>query len=208
MYIPDHFQEPHPSEIRRIIENFPLATLVTTGSQGLDANQIPFELTEADNQPSLLHAHIARANPLWKETPEGSPVMVVFRADNAYVSPNWYPSKQETHRLVPTWNYQVVNVHGTIRFIHDEKYLRGLVGRLTRKHESRIHGNKPWHMSDAPADYIDSMLKAIVGMQIAVSRVEAKSKLSQNRENHDRLAAAEELNHRGHAGLADAMRHR
>ena len=208
MYIPAHFAESGTSEIHRIIERFPLATLVTTGQRGLDANQIPFELALADGEPVLLRAHIARANPVWQETAEGSAALVIFRAEDAYVSPNWYPSKHLTHRHVPTWNYQVVNVHGTVRFVQDEKYLRALVGRLTRKHEMNIPGNNPWRMADAPAEYIDSMLKAIVGIEIEINRVEAKSKLSQNREERDRLAAADALDNHGHTRLADAMRNR
>jgi len=206
MYIPEHFAESRAAEVRSLIERFPLATLVTTGQRGLDANQFPFELETAEGKPALLRAHAARANPIWRETAEGSDVLVVFRAEDAYISPNWYPSKRETHRLVPTWNYRVVNVHGTIRFVQDEKYLRAVVGRLTRDHEARVPANKPWRMADAPADYIDSMIKAIVGIEITVSRIEAKSKLSQNRDDHDRLAAANELHERGHAGLAHAMR--
>ncbi len=206
MYIPKHFSESRPSEIKQIIERFPLATLVTNGQRGLDANQLPFELAEADGKPTLLRAHVARANLVWQETAQGSDVLVIFRAEDAYVSPNWYPSKHETHRLVPTWNYRVVNVHGTIRFVQDEKYLRAVVGRLTREHEARIPGNKPWRMADSPAEYIESMLKAIIGVEITVSRIDAKSKLSQNRDDTDRVAASEELKARGHAGLADAMR--
>lgn len=206
MYIPEYFAESRTSEIHQLIERFPLATLVTTGQRGLDANQLPFELVTAKGEPELLKAHVARANPIWQETTEGSDVLVVFRAEDAYLSPNWYPSKHATHRLVPTWNYRVVNVHGTIRFVQDEKYLRALVGRLTRDHEARIPGNKPWRMADAPADYMDSMIRAIVGIEITVSRIEAKSKLSQNRDDRDRLAAADELHDRGHAGLAHAMR--
>ncbi len=206
MYIPEHFAESREGEVRRIIEHFPLATLVTTGPHGLDANQLPFELAMVDGKSALLRAHVARTNPIWQETPAYSDVLVVFRAEQAYVSPNWYPSKHETHRLVPTWNYRAVNVHGTIRFVQEEKYLRALVGRLTRDHEARIPGNTPWRMADAPADYIDSMIKAIVAIEITVSRIEAKSKLSQNRDDRDRLAAADELNQRGHTGLADSMR--
>lgn len=206
MYIPTHFTESRDFEIKQVIERFPLATLVTSGQQGLDANLLPFELAEADDKSALLRAHVARANPIWQEIAEGSDVLVVFRAEDAYVSPNWYPSKHETHQLVPTWNYRVVNVHGTIRFPQEEKYLRAIVGRLTRQHEARIPGNKPWRMADAPPGYIDSMLKAIVGVEITICRIDAKSKLSQNREERDRMAAAAELDARGHGGLADAMR--
>ncbi len=210
MYVPPHFAETRPDVIRQLIEEFPLGSLVTNGSNGLDANVIPFELAEMAGGSGplrgLLRGHIARANPLWQDVADGSDVLVVFRARDSYVSPNWYPSKHETHRLVPTWNYQVVNVHGRIRFIDDEKFLRAVVGRLTRAHERRAEGERGWRMADAPADYIASMLAAIVGVEIAFERVVAKSKLSQNREDRDRLAAADTLEMRGLAEMAQSMR--
>ncbi len=206
MYVPEHFLETRPDEIRRIIEQHALGTLVTAGSNGLDANQIPFELTEMDGQSGVLRAHVARANAIWQEVGNGSEVLVVFRATDAYISPNWYPSKHETHRQVPTWNYQVVNVHGKIRFTEDEKFLRSVVGRLTRTHETGAEGERAWRMSDAPADYMATMLQAIVGVEIAFTRVVAKSKLSQNREARDRLSAAGTLEQRGQQALAQAIR--
>ncbi len=205
MYVPPHFAENRPDVIRHIIEEYALGTLVTNGVSGLDANQIPFELTQMEGSHGLLRGHIARANPLWKEIRDGSDVLVVFRAADAYISPNWYPSKHETHRLVPTWNYQVVNLYGKIRFIEDEKFLRAIVGRLTKSHESRTEGERAWRMADAPADYIATMLDAIVGIEIAFDRVVAKSKLSQNREERDRLSAARTLEERGNAEVAGAM---
>jgi transcriptional regulator len=131
-------------------------------------------------------------------------VMVVFRGAEAYISPNWYPSKHETHRLVPTWNYEVVHVHGQIRIRDDEAYVRGVVARLTRRHESAEP--KPWKMGDSAPDYIDGMLKAIVGIEITIERLEGKSKLSQNRESRDRLGAAETLATRGADELGQRMR--
>lgn len=205
MYVPPHFEEKRPHVIRHIIEEYALGTLVTNSGSGLDANQIPFELTQLEGSHGLLRGHIARANPLWKEVSDGSEVLVVFRAADAYVSPNWYPSKHETHRLVPTWNYQVVNVYGKIRFTEDEKFLRAIVGRLTKSHESRAEGERAWRMADAPADYIATMLDAIVGIEVAFDRVVAKSKLSQNREERDRLSAARTLEERGNAEIARAM---
>ena len=172
----------------------------------MEANQIPFELSEMAEGGGILRAHIARANPLWQHVPEGSEVLVVFRAMESYISPNWYPSKQVTHRLVPTWNYQVVNLYGKIRFVHDEKFLRAVVGRLTKHHEANAEGDRAWRMADAPADYIAGMLEAIVGVEISFDRIVAKSKLSQNREEADRLHAADELGKRGEAELSAAMR--
>ncbi len=206
MYVPTHFAETRTETLRELIEEFPLGSLVTLGANGLDANLIPFELAQMEGQRGLLRGHVARANPVWQEIGDGSEVLVVFRAADAYISPNWYPSKHETHRMVPTWNYRVVNVHGKIRFIQDEKFLRAVVGRLTKIHEQRAEGEHAWRMADAPADYMNTMIAAIVGVEIAFDRVVGKSKLSQNREDRDRLNAAGVLEQRGQADVASAMR--
>jgi transcriptional regulator len=130
--------------------------------------------------------------------------LVIFRGNESYISPNWYPSKHETHRQVPTWNYEVVHVHGRLTVMDEEKFVRGVVARLTRKHE--VNESRPWKMGDSPPDYIDSMLRAIVGIEIEIKRVEGKAKLSQNRENRDRLNAADVLITHGNDDLARAMR--
>jgi transcriptional regulator len=170
----------------------------------MDANHIPFEFDPAVGPCGLLKAHVARANPLWQECREGAQVMVIFRGKEAYISPNWYPSKHEAHRQVPTWNYEVVHAHGWLTVHDDEKYVRGIVGRLTRTHEAPEP--KPWKMSDSAPEYIDGMLKAIVGIEIRLDRLEGKAKLGQNREPRDRLGAADTLAVRGHEELSEAMR--
>lgn len=129
--------------------------------------------------------------------------MVIFRGNESYISPNWYPSKHETHRQVPTWNYEVVHVHGRLTVQDDERFVRGVVARLTREHESSEP--KPWRMGDSAPEYIDAMLRAIVGIEVAITRMEGKAKLSQNREERDRLSAAEALIQRGQAQLDKAM---
>src|SRR5262249_26471291 len=144
-----------------------------------------------------LLAHVARANPVWKEAGDGDEALVIFRAANAYISPNWYPSKHEFHRQVPTWNYQAVHVHGTIRIRDDERFVRGGVARLTRVNEARAGGERPWKMTDSHKEYIDQMLTAIVGIEIEITRMIGKWKLSQNREERDRINAAEALRKRG-----------
>lgn len=206
MYVPQHFAETRPHVLHRLIEQFPLGALVTNGPQGLDANHLPFELDHSVGEYGVLRTHVARANPVWQEVADGDSVLVVFRGLDAYISPNWYPSKHESHRQVPTWNYQVVNVHGRIRIRDDEKFVRGVVGRLTRIHEGRVDAGKPWRMADAPRDYIDAMLQAIVGIEIEITRMVGKSKLSQNREERDRLGVAEALQQRGQQALSDAVR--
>lgn len=203
VYLPDHFAETRPAELHRIIREHPLGMLVTHGD-GLDADHIPFELDTAAGGHGVLRAHVARANPLWRRCPTGTPVMVVFRGAEAYVSPSWYPSKPETHRLVPTWNYQVVHVHGSLRVLDDERFVRGLLARLTRTHEAAEP--RPWKMGDSPPDYIDSMLRNIVGIEVVIGSLVGKVKLSQNRETRDRLGAADTLEGRGHDELSRAMR--
>jgi len=204
MYIPAHFAIKHPQDLQAIIRAHPLGALVTLGPEGLDANHIPFEFDASQGEHGLLTAHVARANPVWQQCQGGADVLVIFRGNESYISPNWYPSKHETHRQVPTWNYEVVHVHGRLTVMDEEKFVRGVVARLTREHE--VNEPRPWKMGDSPPDYIDGMLRAIVGIEIKIQRVEGKAKLSQNRENRDRLNAADVLITHGNDDLARAMR--
>ena len=204
MYLPAAFALTDPQELHRILREHPLGTLVTHGPQGLDAGHIPFEFDPDTGPLGTLRAHVARANPVWQQVAAGSPVLVVFRGEQAYVSPNWYPSKHEAHRQVPTWNYEVVHAHGTFTAHDDERYLRGVVARLTRHHE--VTEPKPWKMSDAPADYLAQMMGQIVGIEIAVTSLVGKSKMSQNKEARDRQGVAEAYEARGRAGLAGQVR--
>ena len=203
MYIPAHFAETRPEELQRIMRDNPLGMLVTHGDAGLDADHIPFEFDAATGAHGTLIAHVARANALWQRCPTGTPVMVVFRGAQAYISPNWYPSKHETHRQVPTWNYEVVHAHGTLTVHDDERFVRRVVAQLTRRHEATEP--KPWKMGDSAPDYIDAMLRNIVGIEVTITSLVGKVKLSQNREPRDRQNAADTLDARGHSALAQAM---
>lgn len=204
MYIPAHFAETRPEALQRIMREHPLGMLVTHGNAGLDADHIPFEF-DADAGPmGTLIAHVARANTLWQRCPTGTPVMVVFRGAEAYISPNWYPSKHETHRQVPTWNYEVVHAHGTLTVHDDARFVRRVVAQLTRRHEAAEP--KPWKMGDSAPEFISTMLHNIVGIEVAITSLEGKVKLSQNRELRDRLGAADTLDAQGHIAMARAMR--
>ncbi|MBM3366727.1 MAG: FMN-binding negative transcriptional regulator [Betaproteobacteria bacterium] len=205
MYLPKHFDESRDEELLRTLAAFPLGTLVVNGPNGLDANHVPFLVDEASHSPRRLHAHVARANPLCTEARDGDEVLVIFRAGDAYISPNWYPSKHETHRAVPTWNYRVVHVHGKIHVRDDERFVCGVVARLTRTHEAGTGSPKPWKMTDSAPEYIDQMLAAIVGIEIEVTRMVGKWKVSQNREARDRIAAAQALRERGEQVISGAM---
>lgn len=204
MYTPAHFAITEPAALHRIIREHPLGVLVTPGEQGADADHIPFEFDPAAGALGTLTAHVARANPLWQRCPTGTPVLVIFRGAEAYISPNWYPSKHEAHRQVPTWNYEVVHAHGTLTVHDDERWVRGLVARLTRRHEAAEP--RPWKMTDSAPEFIDGLLRNIVGIEITVTSLVGKAKLSQNKEVRDRHSAADTLAERGHDALAQAMR--
>ncbi len=204
MYLPAHFALHDPAELHRILREHPLGLLVRQGPAGLDGDHIPFEFDPTVGPLGRLSAHVARANPLWRECAGGADVMVVFRGAEAFISPNWYPSKHETHRQVPTWNYEVVHAHGRLTVHDDERHVRALVARLTRHHEAGEP--RPWKMGDSAPEYIDAMLAQIVGIEVAVTRMVGKSKLSQNKAERDRLGAAQTLAERGRAALAQRMR--
>ncbi|MBO9536314.1 FMN-binding negative transcriptional regulator [Herbaspirillum sp.] len=203
MYIPAHFDEPRPEALHQLIASHPFGVLVSHGAGGLDANHLPFHLDPAQGALGTLHAHVARANPVWRALADGDEVMVIFSAGDAYISPSWYPSKHEAHKQVPTWNYMVAHAHGRITIRDDERYVRGVVARLTRTHEAAQPA--PWKMSDAPADYTDTLLKAIVGLEIEITRLEGKRKLSQNKDVRDIRGAGEALKAGGSDAVGDAM---
>lgn len=203
MYIPGHFEESDRDRLHALITEHPLGILVTHGAGGLDANHLPFEFEVRDASLGVLHTHVARANTVWTEIASGDEVLVVFRGADAYISPNWYPSKHEHHRQVPTWNYMVAHAHGRVTVHDDERYLRGLVGRLTKHHEAAEP--RPWRMGDSSQTFINEMLASIVGLEIEITRLVGKFKLGQNKERRDALGAAHALKARGHDAVGDAM---
>jgi transcriptional regulator len=203
MYVPTNFDESRTEVLHDLIKQHPFGMLLTHGASGLDANHIPFDLDTLQGQMGVLNAHVARANPVWKDVSNGDEVLVVFRAADAYVSPNWYPSKHEFHKQVPTWNYMVVHAYGRITIRDDERFARGVVARLTRTHEASQPA--PWKMTDSSKEYIDTMLKAIVGLEIDITRFVGKSKLSQNKEVRDMHGAGEALKAQGDRLIGDAM---
>lgn len=204
MYLPELFAESRPEELHRIIREHPLGMLVTHTAAGLEANHLPFVMDTSRGASGPLLGHVARANPIWQEVRNGDPVLVVFRGVQGYISPNWYPSKQETHRHVPTWNYEVIHAHGRINVMDGEEFVRGMVAKLTRQSEESEP--RPWKMGDAPADYLAQELSQIVGIEIELGRIEGKRKLSQNRDFRDFEGTVSTLEERGNAALAAAMR--
>lgn len=204
MYLPPQFAEPRAEEVQRIVREHPLGMLVRHTGAGLEADHLPFLFDPGQGEHGALIAHVARANPVWRELADGSQVLVVFRGAHGYISPNWYPAKQQTHRFVPTWNYEVVHAHGSLHVHDDEKFVRGVVAQLTRRHEA--DQPQPWKMGDAPADYLATQLGNIVGIEIRLSRLQAKRKLNQHHQQPEREGAIQGLESAGNPGLAQAMR--
>jgi transcriptional regulator len=180
MYLPKHFEEIRPELLRGLIAQHPLGALITHGADGLCADHIPFEIADDGSPFGVLRAHVARANPLWRHAGE---TMVVFQGPSAYVSPSLYEDKPVTGKVVPTWNYAVVHAYGPLRAIEDPVWLLALLERLTAAHEGPR--DAPWAVRDAPLEFIDKLLGAIVGIEIPVRRMEGKWKMSQNRSQVD-----------------------
>lgn len=183
MYLPTHFQQENIDELFELIEKNPLASLIVTHDSEIEANHIPLELDRAFGENGILRGHIAKMNPLFELLENAQSAYVIFHADQNYISPNWYEGKQEHHRVVPTWNYRVVHVKGQIRKVKDDRYLRGILARLTRTHEATQP--IPWKMGDAPKDFIEEQLEKIVAIEIEIESIVGKFKVNQNRSKQD-----------------------
>ena len=191
MYVPAHFEETRFEVLHQLIHEHPLAALVTLGPAGLEANHIPLELDPAPAPLGTLRGHVARGNPVWRELSRDVEALAIFQGPQAYISPAWYPTKRETGKVVPTYNYAVVHAYGPVRIIEDRAWLRGLVERLTTRHEAGRPG--AWKVTDAPADFVEQMLGAIVGIEIPLTRLVGKWKVSQNRPAADREGVVQAL---------------
>ena len=201
MYLPQHFEETRPAVLLALLRAHPLGLLLTQDAQGLPvADALPF-LWEAGADaagPGTLVGHVARANPLWQSASVGRAVLVVFQGPSAYVSPSAYPGKAEHGKVVPTWNYAMVQARGLLRVVDEPAAALALVSRLTRQHEAALP--RPWAVDDAPGDYIAAMLRAIVAIEIPLASLVGKYKLSQNRSLADRQGVVAQLQ----AGGAEA----
>jgi len=179
MYIPQSFKQGNPKELKKAIKDYPFASLITQSKSGLEANHIPFILRENESKgKTVLQGHIAKANPLWQNVDNQSEVLTIFNGPNCYISPNHYPTKKESGKAVPTWNYLVVHVKGILSCTHDPVWIYNMINNLTNEHESGRP--EPWSIKDAPEEYIQKMIPAIVGLEIDILSIEGKWKLSQN----------------------------
>lgn len=184
MYQPAHHREDRLDVQHGLIRSAPLGTLVTSGASALVANHIPFLLDAGASALGTLRAHLARANPQWREADPDREALVIFQGADSYITPSWYETKRETGKVVPTWNYAVVHAYGRIRVIDDAAWLRGHIAELTALNESRRA--EPWAVTDAPESFIAAMVRGIVGLEIEIARIEGKWKVSQNRPEPDR----------------------
>lgn len=190
MYIPSHFSEERIDVLHQLIQTHPLGTLVTLEQQGMNANHLPFEIAPAtpDAPFGTLRAHIARSNPLWQNLDPAKESLIVFQGPQTYISPSWYEEKKLSGKVVPTYNYAVVHGYGMLRLVDDAQWLLSLLHRLTDHHESKQIA--PWKISDAPQEFIQKMLAAIIGIEIPLTKLNGKWKASQNRPQQDRLNIA------------------
>lgn len=191
MYCPAHFAENDGTALRELIRAQPLATLVTLGSDGLQVDHVPLLLSSRDDGTPVLRGHVARANPMWKKLSPGEPAVAVFHGPDAYISPSWYPTKRQHGQAVPTWNYTTVHARGPLRVIEEADWLRAQVEALTAQQEAGLV--EPWQVGDAPADYIEKMLAAIVGIEIEIATLEGKRKASQNQPAENRAGIVRAL---------------
>ncbi len=189
MYIPPKFTQNDVTQLHDLIREYPLAAMVVNNKEGLDAMHLPLLLRKEGDKDKLV-GHIAKANPIWRTTDVLS-TLAIFKGPDHYISPNFYPTKQQHGRAVPTWNYTAVHVKGTISFTHEAAWLLNTVDELTRINESTQLS--PWSINDAPENYIDSLLRAIVGVEISIETIEGKWKLSQNQPDVNQNGIVDEL---------------
>lgn len=204
MYTPKHFEEPRVDVLHELMRRHSLATLVTMGRNGLEANHIPLFLSPDPAPLGALRGHVSRSNPMWKNVDTGIEALAVFAGPDAYISPSWYATKRETGQAVPTWNYVVAHASGPLRVIEDPEWLRAHVEELTRAHEESRP--EPWRIGDAPPDYIARLMAGIVGIEMTLSRIEGKWKVSQNQPPQNRAGVIEGLETSGGEAAAAIAR--
>lgn len=191
MYQPPHFREDRLDVKQALIAAHPLGLLISADADGILANPIPFQLDAARSPKGTLQAHLSRANPQWKALSEGASALVVFQGAQSYVTPSWYETKRETGKVVPTWNYAIVQIRGIVRVLDDVDWLHAQIRRLTEMQEGRR--SEPWAVDDAPETFLNAQVKGIVGLEIEITEIDGKWKVSQNRPEADRSGVAQGL---------------
>ena len=200
MFQPSYFKQKDPQQMLAFINDYPMASIVTLTSSGLIGNHIPMIVVKK-NDKHFLQGHVARVNSIHKDCKQTTMALAMFHGPNAYISPNWYPSKKKDPKTVPTWNYVAVHVSGKINFYSDAQWLKQHLTTLSNIHEKSF--NNPWHISDAPDDYIAKMLKAIIGVEIEISEISGNTKMNQNHPDENRAGVVKGLCDVGHTEVAD-----
>lgn len=200
MYIPDHFAQTDISQLHELIRRYPLATLITQHTSGLNANHIPMYFSPSSDALGTLHAHVARANPLLNDIQPHQEVLAIFQGPDMYITPSWYATKQESGQVVPTWNYAAVHVYGHIRAIEDATWLKQQLVALTDQQEQSLPS--PWAVSDAPDKFVEHLLPYIVGLELQITRWLGKWKVSQNQPSRNQHSVLQSLAHSNHPHAA------
>jgi transcriptional regulator len=196
MYIPPHFEQPNIEVMHELIRNYPLATLVTLGSDGINANHIPLHFSVTPELFGVLRGHVARSNPIWHDLAPDIDALAIFHGPDAYISPSWYATKQEAgKKVVPTWNYTVVHAYGSLRIIDNASWVRAQLEALTKHNEAVFP--EPWAVSDAPEDFTEKLIEAVIGIEIVITRLSGKWKVSQNQPPQNQSSVIQELNASG-----------
>ena len=204
MYVPSHFEEPRVEVMHELIQARPFATLVTLSSGGLNANHIPLHLSAQAGPFGALRGHVARANQVWQDLAGNGEVLAIFHGPDSYITPSWYPSKRVDGKALPTWNYTVVHAYGRLRVIDDPAWVRAQLEDLTSQHEASF--SEPWTVADAPRQFTESRIGAIVGIEIVISRLTGKWKLSQNQPPQNRAGVVLGLKDKGGADALEIAR--
>lgn len=203
MYIPPQFEQPDIETLHEMIRYNPLATLVTLGANGIDANHIPLHLSPTSEPYGVLRGHVARANPMWRDYAEDKETLAIFHGAQAYISPSWYATKPETGKVVPTWNYAVVHAYGYLRIIDDAAWIRSQLEVLTQHNEAAFP--HPWAVSDAPEDFTEKLIEAVVGIELVITRLMGKWKVSQNQPPKNQNSVIQGLNANGLSAMAELV---
>jgi len=203
MYTPPQFEQPDIEIMHELIRNQPLATLVTLGADGIEANHIPLHLSPTPEPYGVLRGHVARANPMWRTCAGEHESLAIFHGAQAYISPSWYATKQEAGKVVPTWNYAVVHAYGYLRVIDDAVWVRCQMDALTQHNEAAFP--HPWAVSDAPADFTEKLIEAVVGIELVITRLAGKWKVSQNQPPQNQNSVIKGLNAHKEQAMAELV---
>ncbi|NOU23339.1 MAG: FMN-binding negative transcriptional regulator [Methyloglobulus sp.] len=198
MYVPKHFEVTDVEVLHELIHDYPLATLVTMSANGLNANHIPIHLTSTPKPYGILRGHVARANPLLEEIDGENQSLAIFHGPNAYITPSWYETKKEHGKVVPTWNYAVVHAYGNLQIVDNPEWLRAQLETLTDQNESQF--SEPWAVADTPTEFTEKLLESIVGIEMKITKLLGKWKVSQNQPVQNRNGVIQGLNANNQVG--------